>query len=77
MGLTFFKCQSGQVFEIRQSFPTGFRNPPTHLNPFAERIEKPVRIIGPPLIMINDCRGEGVDGLPIYVYLLRRVIRPK
>ncbi len=27
----------------------GFKDPPTHLNPFAERIEKPVRKIGPPL----------------------------
>ena len=27
---------SGRVFEIRQSFRTGFSDPPTHLNPFAE-----------------------------------------
>ncbi len=37
--------------EIGKSFRTGLWNPPTHLNPFAERIEKPVRKIGPPLTL--------------------------
>ncbi len=35
-------------FEIQQSFLTGFYNPPTHLNPFAERIEKPIRKLDHP-----------------------------
>ena len=35
----------------RQSFRTGFSGPPTNLNPIAERIEKPIRKMLPPLTL--------------------------
>ena len=49
MDPTFACFLSGRVFKIWQSFRTALKDPPIHLNRYAERIEKPVQKIGPSL----------------------------
>ena len=50
MTFSFFKWTGfWDLTILSESFRTGFSDPPIHLNPFAERIEKPVQKNGPPL----------------------------